>query len=44
MRVNVDESAYNDPRFRRLDRLLGCHIDDAIGRTVGRCDTLGAVP
>jgi hypothetical protein len=31
MRVNVDESAKSDPRFRRLARLMNWHVDWAIG-------------
>jgi hypothetical protein len=31
MRANVDESCYSDPRFRRLARLMGWHIDWAVG-------------
>src|SRR5574343_692576 len=34
MRVNVDEKAYNDPRFRRLAALMGWHVDQAVGSAV----------
>src|SRR5687768_1075817 len=34
MRCNLDEKVTNDPRVRRLARLMGWHIDFAIGASV----------
>jgi hypothetical protein len=34
VRVNVDEKALSDPRLRRVARLMGWHVDMAIGAVV----------